>query len=497
VGDLAGVLEKLDYLEWLGVDGIWLNPIMPSPDVDWGYDVSDYCAVHPALGSLDTFDELVSAADRRGMAIVLDVVPSHTSDRHPWFIAARASRQSPRRDYYVWQPPRADGSPPNNWVSAFGGPAWSRDAASGDYYLHNFTPQQPQLNWWNPDVVAEFDAILRFWFDRGVNGIRIDAVQALVHDPALRDNPDAGPDTADERDGQQLLYNGNHPRTHDVLRHWRRLADSYTPARLLFGETWFRSLPAMAAYYGNASDQLDLAWNVPFLQSSLSADALRAVVEQTCAAIPDQAWAAWAMSTHDFEGRAADRWCRGETACSRCALMMLLTLRGTPILYYGDELGMTAPPAQRGRGITRDRLVAGRSRDGSRGPMHWDGSARGGFTTNETPWLPLADTTVTNVEAQQADHSSTLRLVRDLLALRRREPSLMHGPMGFQPAPEGVLAWTRGNTLVAINLTDETRRIETGGRTLVAICTDRDRDGEQPGTHMELHRMQGAILIER
>ena len=239
VGDLPGIISRLDYLQWLGVDAIWLNPITVSPDADFGYDVADYCNVQPVLGDLRAVDDLIRAAGERGIKVLLDIVPNHTSDRHPWFIDARSSRTSRHRDWYVWADPKPDGSRPNNWVSAFGGPAWTLDKTTGQYYLHNFLPEQPDLNWWNPEVRDAFDAIYRFWFDRGVAGFRIDVAHGIVKDRELRDNPIATKDDPPHVRvvGQRMIYNVERPEVHDVLRHWRRLADGYTPPRVLLGET--------------------------------------------------------------------------------------------------------------------------------------------------------------------------------------------------------------------------------------------------------------------
>jgi alpha-glucosidase len=253
----------------------------------------------------------------------------------------------------------------------------------------------------------------------------------------------------------------------------------------------------MAAYYGGGSDELDLAWNVPFLQSAFTAASVGEVVEQTLAAIPGEAWPVWAASTHDFEGRVTDRWCGGDQACTRCALLLLLMLRGTPILYYGDEIGMAAPPQERLSGIRRDRLADGRSRDASRTPMQWSASPQGGFTTGDSPWLPVGDAAMTNVDSQRSDGGSILRLVRDLLALRRREASLTSGGMQFREAPHGVLLWVRGDSLIAVNLADQPRRVEVGGRYTTAVCTTRARDGERVEGWLELQRMEGAVLIAR
>ena len=494
IGDLPGIVSRLDHLAWLGVDGIWLNPITRSPDRDWGYDVSDYLDVHPDLGTLADADELIQEAATRGIAVVLDVVPAHTSAEHAWFADARRSRSSPYRDYYVWSPPGARGGPPNNWLSYFGGPAWTLDGPTGEYYLHNFSRHQPQLNWWNPAVRDEFDGIFRFWLDRGVAGFRLDALQALVHDRELRDNPPAGPEDTgtEQRLGQAFAFSGSQPGAHEVIRRWRRLVRAYEPPRLLFGETWVPTPERLAAYYGNGSDELHVAWNLPFLQAPFEADALRGVVERTLAGLPPGATPAWAMSTHDLEGRAATRWCEGHEGAIRCALLMLLTLPGLSILYYGDEIGMVQPPAETLEAAPVDAPEEGR-RDASRTPMQWDETPGAGFTVSPHPWLPTGDPTRASVAGQRDDPGSVLRLCRDLIAVRRSEPALVDGATRFLPAPPGILVWERGETVaIALNLADEPQWLAMHGT--IMICTDRTRDGEQLSGRLELRPREGAVI---
>ena len=279
-GDLQGVIDHLDHLEWLGVDGIWLSPITPSPDRDWGYDVSGYRDVHPELGDLATLDRLVADAASRGIRVILDLVPNHTSDLHPWFVDARSSRDAEHRGWYVWRDPRPDGSPPNNWRSVFGGLAWELDEPTGQYYLHNFLVEQPDLDWWNEDVRREFEEILRFWFDRGIAGFRIDVANGLIKDRALRDNPAATDDDPEDvrRRGQRPVYNLNRPEVHEIYRDWRGIADAFDPARILVGETWIFDLPEVARFYGETGDELHLCFNFSFMFADLEADALRAIV---------------------------------------------------------------------------------------------------------------------------------------------------------------------------------------------------------------------------
>ena len=502
VGDLAGITERLDHLAWLGVDAVWITPIGVSPDTDWGYDVADYTAVQPALGTLGDFDRLVAGARDRGIRVVLDLVPNHTSDQHPWFVEARASQDSPRRDYYVWADPRPDGSPPNNWRSSFGGPAWTLDPATGQYYLHNFLPTQPDLNWWTEDVRVEFDRILRFWFDRGVAGFRIDVCHAIVKDRELRDNPPAEPGDHPyvARFGQRKVYNAERPEAHDVLRRWRAIAEEYRPPRLLLGETYVLDVERLRAFYGDG-DELQLAFNFVFLHSPFTADGLRSIVEASERALDDpDIWPVWAISTHDLP-RYVDRWCGGSTGRARCAVLMLLTLRGTPVLYYGDELGMAdvpVPPEQRRDPVGAGAFDAGPGRDPCRTPMPWSPGAGGGFTTpGVEPWLPLSTQPGVTVEEQRTDPASLLVLCRDLIALRRSEPDLTAGAYRTLPAPAGVWAFSRGRRFgVVLNLSDEAATVDGVRPGRIRLGTGRERDGEAVGSRVDFGPWE-AVIVER
>ena len=438
VGDLRGVIGKLDYLSWLGVDCLWLSPVTVSPDRDWGYDVADYRDIQPLFGTMDDLDELIARARDREIRIVLDLVPNHTSDRHPWFQDARRSRDARHRNRYVWADPRADGSPPNNWRSAFGsGSAWLLTPETGQMYLHTFLPEQVDLDWWNEDVRREFDDIMRFWLDRGVAGFRLDVAHAIVKDRALRDIPD------DYDKGVRVDVD----ETYAVLRRWRRVVDAYEDERLLLGETWVMDLERLARFYGADNDQLHLAFNFPYAFAPLEAKALRDVVERTHAAYPRDAWPVWMLSNHDIP-RFATRVCGGDERKIKCALLALLTLRGTAVLYQGDEIGLeqvVVPP---------DRIRDIVDRDGCRTPMPW--TRDGGW---RDPWLPLGDTR-RNVDDQREDPESILRFVRDVIASRRAIPDLQSGAYEPVDAPDGVWAYRRGATTVALNLSDERLHVE-------------------------------------
>jgi alpha-glucosidase len=497
VGDLRGVIDRLDYLQWLGVDAIWLNPITVSPDADFGYDVADYCGVQPVFGDLATADELIAQAAKRHIKIVLDIVPNHSSDQHPWFIDARSSRSSRYRDWYVWADPKPDGSPPNNWLSAMGGPAWTLDARTGQSYLHNFLPQQPDLNWWNPDVRDAFDDIYRFWYDRGVAGFRIDVAHGIVKDRELRDNPVATKDDPPSvrAHGQRSVYNIERPEVHDVLRRWRALANTYDPPRVLLGETYVLDVNTMGSFYGQG-DELNLAFNFTYLHAPLNGPALARVVAESERIIPRAGWPVWTLSNHDVP-RVMSRWAGGDERKLRCALLSLLTLRGTPVLYYGDEIGM--PDTRLRKGDLQDPLgkrywPQPRGRDPERTPMHWSDEPGGGFTDpGVRPWLPIGDVAARNVTDQRSDPSSTLPFVRDLIAIRRQRPDLRSGSYQQLPSPTGAWAWQRGGgTTIAINLSDASAQLPAIDGTIV-ISTTRRREGERVAGGLEMGPWEGAI----
>jgi len=421
-GDLRGVEQRLDHLAWLGVDALWLSPFYPSPMHDFGYDVADYKGVDPVFGTLEDFDSLVAAARERGLRVLLDLVPCHTSIEHPWF------REHP--DWYIW----AD--EPNNWMSAFGGPAWSR--LNGRWYLHSFYPEQPDLDWRNPEVIAAMQDALGFWVDRGAAGYRVDAIDRLLKDPELRDDPPAsepfGLPLSDDEKRFALTHSRNAPDTPAALARIREAVGD----NLLVGEVYLPS-----AKWQPYLEHLDAAFAFELLHASWDAATLRAAIEATTR----RPGAAWVLSNHDF-GRLATRF-GAENA--RSAAVMLLTLPGPAFLYQGDEIGLGD-----GRGGERTYDRAGRDR--YRHPMQWDASPTGGFTTGE-PWLPPVDPERTNVEAQREDPRSTLSLVRDLLTLRR----LLGDELELLDAAAGVLAYRRGDHTITINTTAEERPAPVDG----------------------------------
>ncbi len=459
VGDLAGIRARLDHLAWLGVDAIWLSPIFPSPMADFGYDVADYCDIDPVFGSLAEFDRLLADAHARGIRVILDWVPNHTSDRHAWFAESRGSRTNPKRDWYVWRDPLPDGGPPNNWVAIFGGPAWQLDAQTGQYYLRSFLIEQPDLNWRNPEVVAAMHASLRFWLDRGVDGFRIDVIHRIAKDPLLRENPPSdrpGPGYG----GQLHVHDENHADVHAFLRGIRSVLDEYRD-RMTVGEIDPRNPNDVAKYYGRG-DELHLAFNFSFLRSPWDAEAFGREIARFDGIVPVEGWPDYVLSNHDVPRHATrhDDPVHGE-ARTRAAALLLLTLRGTPFLYYGEEIGMRngQVPAERFRDPLARTLHPKLSRDPERTPMHWGAGPNAGFTTGE-PWLPIAaDGAVRNVDAQRADRASLLWLYKDLLALRRATPALERGVFRALEAKQGVLAYERhqgaSRALVALNFTGD------------------------------------------
>jgi alpha-glucosidase len=487
VGDLPGILARLDHLTWLGVDAVWLSPVHPSPMDDFGYDISDYTGVDPLFGSLADLDGLVAAAHERGLRVLLDWVPNHTSDRHPWFEASRSDRDDPRRDWYVWRDPKPDGSPPNNWISVFGGSAWTWDEATGQFYLHSFLAEQPDLDWRNPEVKGAMFDVLRFWLDRGVDGFRIDVAQFVAKDPLLRDNP---PNPHPERmrhmgdwSTQLHLYDHGHPDVHGIYRELRALLDSYHGDRVSIGELHHEQFEVWAGYYGRNLDEIHVPFNFHLLFSEWDATQVRCVVDAIEAALPDGAWPNWVLGNHD-QPRLASR--IGERQ-ARVALVLLMTLRGTPTIYYGDELGL--PNAEISPDQVRDPwglVEPNQGRDRARSPMAWDATQNAGFTAPDVqPWLPFAPGHETrNVAAQRDDPGSMLTLSRRLLRLRREHPALAEGfHRSLEGTPHGTFCFMRSvdgdrgpAVLVALNLTGGPRDVTIGrgaGRVLEATHPDR------------------------
>ncbi|MGH8535901.1 MAG: alpha-amylase family glycosyl hydrolase [Gammaproteobacteria bacterium] len=501
IGDLKGIERRLDYLAELGVDAIWIAPLYPSPMADFGYDVADYCDIDPRFGTLADFDSLLAAAHARNLKLILDFVPNHSSDRHPWFVASRASRNGPRRDWYIWRDPAPGGGPPNNWISDFGGSAWEWDEASGQYYYHAFLKEQPDLNWRNPAVQQAMYDVLRFWFARGVDGFRIDVLWHLIKAADFPDNPrnpayHSSPGTG-ERQRVLQLHSTDQPEVHAIAAEMRRIADSYGD-RVLIGEIYL-PLERLMHYYGRDTAGVHLPFNFQLIEARWHARGLATLIAEYEAALPPGGWPNWVLGNHDRPRIAA----RLDEAQARVAAMLLLTLRGTPTLYYGDELGIgrvdiPAAQVQDPRELREPGLGLGR--DPVRTPMPWDATPNAGFTTG-TPWLPLnPDWPERNVARLAQVPGSPLALHRRLLALRRAHPALAIGDIALLDAEGDVLAYERRSgderLLIALNLGDTPRELALPAWVQHARPLLSTVEGEHPpaGERIVLRPDEGLIL---
>jgi alpha-glucosidase len=501
IGDLPGITARLEHLEWLGIDAVWISPIFPSPMADFGYDVADYVDIDPIFGSLADFDRLVEAAHVRGIRLLLDFVPNHSSDAHAWFVESRSSRANPKRDWYLWADPAPGGGPPNNWLSVFGGSAWEWDEPTGQFYYHAFLKEQPDLNWRNPGVRAEMYDVLRFWLDRGVDGFRVDVMWHLVKDDRLRDNPmnpDFDPEVFPRSFGRLLpIYTTDLPETMDIVREMRAVLDEYGD-RVLIGEIYLPN-ERLVAYYGSGPDEpgAHLPFNFRLILTPWRAGAIGAVISEYEAALPSHGWPNWVLGNHD-QARIASR---VGGAQARVAAMLLLTLRGTPTLYYGEELGMrdVSIPRELEQDPARFDGPSG-GRDPERTPMRWDGSPGAGFTSGE-PWLPMGgDLDRINVAVQRDARTSMLTLYRELLALRKAEPALSVGAWSLVAADGDVLAYERRagerRLVVALNLGHEPLefRLPAPGRATALLSTRLDRNSEAIEGTLQLWADEGVIL---
>lgn len=472
VGDLPGITARLDYIADLGVDAIWISPFFTSPMQDFGYDIADYRGVAPVFGRLEDFTALLDRAHQLGLKVIIDQVISHSSDRHPWFLQSRESRDNPRADWYVWAPARADGAPPNNWLSLFGGSAWSWDSRRRQYYLHNFLCSQPDLNFHNPAVRrAQLDN-MRFWLEMGVDGFRMDVVNFYFHSPGLEDNPPAPAGaaalTSVSRDNpyafQRHQYDISQPENLAFLRELRALLDQY-PGSASVGEISADNALELMAQYTAGNDKLHMAYTFDLLSDQCSADYIRAVIRQLESAIND-GWPCWALSNHDVM-RCLSRWGAAEDpqAFPRIALALLLSLRGSACLYQGEELGL--PQAQVPYERLRDPYglafwPAFKGRDGCRTPMVWEARPGGGFSRGE-PWLPVDPRHLPlSVQRQRAQADSTLQAARRLIHWRRQQPALVSGDIKLHDNTGEILCWSRRcaqqKLLVALNMGGQTRR---------------------------------------
>ena len=498
-GDLHGLETRLDYLQSLGVDALWLTPIHPSPLHDGGYDISDFDDVHPMYGDMETFMRVLEGVHARGMKLILDWVPNHSSDQHPWFQASRSSRDDPKRDWYVWADPGPDGGPPNNWLSVFGGSAWTMDEGTGQYFYHAFLPEQPDLNWRNPEVRGALCASMRTWLERGVDGFRLDALDMLLETEGLPDNP-VNEAFDPEHDAPDRAVLHEHTRDieelHGIAADLRRVTDEFEE-RVLLGEMY---IPAerVVRYYGSPEQpELHLPLNLALLHADWDADVVMESIDSYAALVPEHGTAAWSLGNHDI-GRLATRL---GPAQARVAAMLLLTQAGTCTLYYGDEIAMQdgeIPPGkqQDPQGAKFPRL----NRDPARTPMQWSTEPNAGFTTGE-PWLPVRDTGALTVEAQERNGCSPLALYRRLIALRRGTLALRNGVQTGIPREAPFVAYLRAceeeRLLVLLNLSGESHSFDFGDhaeRGEVLLSTMLDREDETVEAVVAVRGDEGLIV---
>jgi alpha-glucosidase len=489
IGDLKGILTRLDYLVQLGIDAVWISPIYPSPMADFGYDVADYCGIDPIFGTMEDFDRLLAELHRRGLRMILDFVPNHTSDQHPWFLESRSSRHNPKRDWYLWR------DEPNNWPSHFGGSGWELDATTNQHYYHAFLKQQPDLNWRNPDVKsAMFDA-LRFWLRKGVDGFRVDVMWLMIKDDQFRDNPpNPGYQLGQPSHHRVLpLYNADRPEIHDLVSEMRAVLDEF-PDRVLIGEIYL-PIEQLMAYYGRDMRGAHLPFNFQLLQCAWTAESVAQVISDYQGALPAGAWPNWVLGNHD-KPRIASRIGAGQ---ARVAAMLLLTLPGTLTLYFGEELGMTnvpIAPEQVQDPAEKNEPGLGQGRDPERTPMPWNDSPSAGFTTG-APWLPLGDNAASNVAALERDSRSILTLYRRLIDLRRIHPTLVRGKLQSVLSENGVLRYERAQPgvriLVLLNMNQKPVQVTLHGGTVLA-STGLDREGQKLSGTIDMEAAEGLIL---
>ena len=512
IGDLQGIIDRLDYLNdgsgnSLGIDAIWLSPTFPSPMKDFGYDVSDYIGVHPEFGTLETMDRLIVECHRRGIRLLLDWVPNHSSDQHPWFIESASSKHNPKRDWYFWRPPKPDGSRPNNWLSIFGGPGWTLSEETGEFYLHSFLAEQPDLNWRNTEVEQAMHDVLRFWFERGIDGFRIDVMGMIIKHKDLPDNP-PNPEWRpgdSERRTQLWVNNRNYPEVYDAVKRIRGVFDEY-PEKMAVGEV-FGSSAEISAYYGLPEARgLHLAFNFQLIHehepanTPWDAQAMAAIIRNAEAAIPGDSQPCFAVGNHDRtrfisrhneDGRGPGR--------ARAAVLLLLGLRNTPFIYYGEEIGMEDVD------IPDDRLqdpagIHTTGRDPERTPMQWDNSRGRGFTGAE-PWLPFGGV-LPNVAAQSEDPDSLLSLYRRAIWLRKRTPALLEGAYQESLVEPGLWVFERSmpgsdgaRVFVALNTSSSEVEVRVPAPGQVILVTHRAMEGRPVEKSFPLPAL-GAAWVE-
>ncbi len=492
VGDIPGIIQKLDYLQDLGVAGIWLSPINASPMYDFGYDVSDYRAIDPVFGGMKDFEWLIKEAHRRKIRVIMDLVMNHTSHLHPWFMESRASRDNPKRNWYIW---RGDtkGKYPNNWMAYFGGRAWEWDEVTGQYYLHSFLKEQPDVNWRNPELKKAMFEEIRFWLDRGVDGFRLDVVNFFIKDDQFRSNPFGIGKYPRPYDLQKHIYDRDRPELIELLREWRALLDEY-PERMIVGEVVAeKPNPALAAkYLGDGTNALHLSFDFSFMNNAWDARVFESRFKAYHERIPRNGWPCTVFSNHD-QVRSYTRYGKGDIAEKRARVVavLLMTMRGTPFLYYGEEIGMKNVRIPRSRiqdPVGKRYWPFNPGRDGERTPMQWNDGTHGGFSISE-PWLPLADDVwEKNVSRQLRDSTSLLRFYMELIALRKKHTALRSGDLAFMDMHPDVLVYRRSvdgeSAIIVLNFSASPKRI------------DKNVLNASFSVLLSTHRKNGAVIRE-
>jgi len=500
VGDLNGILSRLDHLEWLGVDALWISPISQSPMADFGYDISDYCSIHPLFGTMEDFDRLLSEVHKRSMKLIMDLVPNHSSSEHPWFLESRSSRDSPKRDWYIWRDPAPEGGPPNNWLSVFGGSGWEWDENTKQYYYHAFLKEQPDLNWRNPELQEAMFEHMRFWLDKGVDGFRVDVMWHMVKDDKFRDNP-PNPDYQPHQATYEKLapvHSTDQPEVHNVVRKMRAVMDEYSE-RLMIGEIYL-PVQRLVMYYGQNNQGTHLPFNFQLLSVPWESGKIFSVVDEYEAALPAGGWPNWVLGNHDRPRIIS----RIGLAQAKIAAMLLLTLRGTPTIFYGEEIGMTdvaIPPEEirDPQGLNMPGLNL--SRDPSRTPMQWDDTDHAGFSTTR-PWLRVPyNYPRINVKVQKLDAFSILNFYKRLIELRRQEPALHVGEYRSVFSDKQIIAYARESSdsrfMIVLNLShrpsyfhQESLRFEG----TVELSTEPERTGAIVKDNVLLSGDEGVVV---
>ena len=502
VGDIQGIISRLDYLQWLGVDCVWLSPIFSSPMADFGYDISDYRGIHPLFGSMDDFDQLLSEVHNRGMKLLLDLVPNHSSDQHPWFLESRSSRDNPKRDWYIWHDAKEDGSLPNNWLSVFGGHAWEWDETTEQYYYHAFLKEQPDLNWRNPEVQEAMLDVMRFWLEKGIDGFRVDVMWHMIKDEQLRDNPPFPGSPFDAKDliydHYTPVYSTDQPEVHDIVRKMRALTDEFDE-RVLIGEIYL-PIHKLVTYYGQDNNGAHLPFNFQLLTLPWESQQIALAIDEYEGALPAGGWPNWVLGNHD-KPRISSRVGQGQ---AEVAALMLLTLRGTPTIYYGDEIGMRDVPIPMNeivdpQGLNMPDLNV--SRDPARTPMQWTGEINAGFSAHK-PWLRLPyNSGRVNVEIQKSDPHSTLSFYRKLIKIRKESPALNVGSYTPVYTDKQLISyireWGDESFLIILNLSHRPgyfRPKQKNYQGVVVLGTEIERAGMQVENVITLGGDEGLLI---